>query len=140
MPRSGFLGVLFLSLVALVAGLVGYQAGLTSNAVASGATVVVTGGFPGFGTLFFLLFLGFLFFSFAGRRRAHWAGGHGHGLWGRGAGPGGGQDGHGSFGGPGDPGDPRRQWVVEMHRSLHAEDKETARRSDGIPPDHSPAG
>ena len=55
MRRNGFLGILFLVLVAVVAGLVGYQAGLTSSAAAAGATVVVTGGFPGLGFLFVLL-------------------------------------------------------------------------------------
>ena len=113
MRRTGFLGILLLGLVAIVAGLIGYQAGLTANAVGAGATVVVTGGFPGFGTLFFLLFIGFLLFAFGGRRRG-WAGHAGHGPWGM-----------GMRGGPGsapDPSDPRRQWVAELHRSLHAED------------------
>ena len=116
MRRTGFLGILLLGLVAVVAGLVGYQAGLASNAIAAGTAVVVTGGFPGFGFLFFLLFIGFLFFAFAGRRRGPWGPGHGHGPWAGRMGPGG-------FGGPGttDPSDPRRQWVAEMHRSLHAE-------------------
>jgi hypothetical protein len=116
MRRSGFLGILFLGLVALVAGLVGYQAGITSSAVAAGATVVVTGGFPGLGFLFFLLFLGFVFFAFAGRRRAAWGPsfgpGHGHGPW----------AGRMDPGGPGGTADPRRQWIADLHRSLHEED------------------
>ena len=126
MRRSGFLGILFLGLVAVVAGLVGYQAGLASNAIAAGTAIVVTGGFPGFGFLFFLLFIGFLFFAFAGRGRRHWAPGHGHGAWT-------GQMGPGGFGGPGttDPSDPRRQWVAEMHRSLHAEQAAADRPADG---------
>ena len=130
MRRTGFLGILLLGLVAVVAGLVGYQAGLASNAIAAGTAVVVTGGFPGFGFLFFLLFIGFLFFAFAGRRRGPWGPGHGHGPWAGRMGPGG-------FGGPGttDPSDPRRQWVAEMHRSLHAEDAAASR-----PPDPTPAG
>lgn len=106
-------GLLITAAIALTAGVIGYQAGLTSSAAAAGATVVVTGGFPGFGTLLFLLFLGFLFFSFAGRRRAGWGPG-----WGAGRG-------HGPWAarmGSGDPSDPRRQWVAEMHRRLHEED------------------
>ncbi len=127
MRRSGFIGILFLGLVAIVAGVVGYQAGLASNAVASGATVIVTGGLPGFGFLFFLLFIGFLFFAFAGRRRGSW--GHGHGPWVERMGPGG-------FGGPtdpADPADPRRQWVADLHRSLHEEETTTGRPAAGTP-------
>jgi hypothetical protein len=126
MRRTGFLGILLLGLVAVVAGLVGYQAGLASNAIAAGTAVVVTGGFPGFGFLFFLLFIGFLFFAFAGRRRGPWGAGHGHSPWAGRMGP-------GSFGGPGtiDPSDPRRQWVAEMHRSLHAEQAAADRPADG---------
>ena len=115
MRRSGFLGILVLALVAIGAGLIGYQAGLTANAVAAGATVFVTGGFPGFGFLFFLFFLGFVLFSLAGRRHG-WAGQGGYGPWGMGT----------RAGGPGsasDPSDPRRQWVAELHRSLHAEEE-----------------
>ena len=73
MRRSGFLGILFFGLVALVAGLVGYQLGLASHAVALGATVVVVSGFLGFG---FLLFLGFALIVLSGRQRgpgAPWA-------------------------------------------------------------------
>ena len=121
MARSGFVGILVVGLVAIVAGLIGYQAGLTSNAVASGATVVVTGGFPGFGSLFFLFVLAFVAFSIAGRRRGAWIGHHGHRPWTPGP----------SAGGPG-PGpeapDPRRQWLADLHRSLHAEE---AARSQG---------
>jgi hypothetical protein len=116
----GLFGVLLLAFVAIVAGLIGYQAGISSNAVAAGTAVVVTGGFPGFGFLFFLFFIGFLFFAFAGRRRGPWGHGYGHGGWGgrMGGGPGG----PGGSGGPGDSSDPRRQWVADIHRSLHAED------------------
>ena len=120
MRRTGFLGILLLVLVAAVAGGIGYQAGLASTAAASGATVVVTGGFPGFGTLFFLLFLGFLVFAFAGRRRGSW--GPGHGPWSR----------HGGRGGADDP---RRQWVADMHRRLHEEEA-----SDGPSTPGAPAG
>jgi hypothetical protein len=134
MRRTGFLGIVLLGLVAVVAGFVGYQAGLTSNAIAAGTAVVVTGGFPGFGFLFFLLFIGFLFFAFAGRRRGHWRPGHGHGPWAGPMGPGG----HGGPGpggsGPGgttDPSDPRRQWVADLHRSLHAAETAADRPADG---------
>ena len=126
MRRTGFLGILLLGLVAVVAGLVGYQAGLASNAIAAGTAIVVTGGFPGFGFLFFLLFIGFLFFAFAGRRRGPWGPGHGHGPWAGRMGP----------DGPGgsvttDPSDPRRQWVADLHRSLHAEEAIANRPADG---------
>ena len=108
MRRTGLIGLLFLTFVAIVAGLIGYQAGLASNAATAGATVVVTGGFPGLGTLFFLLFVGFLFFAVAGRRRGAW--GHGNGPWaGRMAAT--------------DPDDPRHRWVADMHRRLHEEDE-----------------
>ena len=130
MLRRGFVGILILGLVAVVGGLIGYQAGLTSTAVASGATVVVAGGFPFFGfffLLFPLFFVGFAFFAFAGRRRGPW--GHGHGPFPGPMGPGG----PGHAGGPGGPGDPRRAWVAEMHRSLHAEDAAADRSPDATP-------
>ncbi len=111
----GFLGVLFLGLVALVAGLIGYNAGLTSTAAAAGNVVYVTGGgFGGFGLLFFLFFL-FLIFSFAGRRRM-WGGGHGYWGPGYGRGPWGGPTG---MTGPDASNDPRRQWIADFHKSLH---------------------
>ena len=119
MRRTGLVGLLFLTFVAIVAGLIGYQAGLASNAATAGATVVVTGGFPGLGTLFFLLFVGFLFFAFAGRRRGAW--GHGHGPWtGRMTAT--------------DPDDPRRRWVADMHRRLHEEDEGRAAGGTGANP------
>lgn len=114
-------GILLFALVALVAGVIGYQAGLTSSAATAGATVVVTGGFPGFGTLLFVLFIGVLFFAFAGRRRAGW--GHGHGPWGHRM-------------DAGDPSDPRRKWVAEMHRRLHEDE---AGRTPDVPPSAPPA-
>ncbi len=123
MHRSGLFAVLILAAVSVVSGLIGYNAGLTSTAVAAGTTVVVTGGFPGFGTLFFLFFLFFMTsmaFGFSRRKRAWMAGHegrHGHGPWGAG-GPGFGP----GFGPMGNPGDPRRQWVAEMHRRLHEEE------------------
>jgi len=131
MLRRGLLGVLLLGIAALVGGLIGYQVGLTSTAAAAGATVVITGGFPGFGFLLFLFFVGFAFFAVAGRRRGPWGRGHGHGPWAGPMGPGGPM----GTGGPGGSSDPRRQWVAEMHRSLHAEDAAASR-----PPDPTPAG
>lgn len=111
----GFFGVLFFGLVALVAGVIGYNIGLTSAAGAVERVVYVGGGgFGGFGLLFFLFFL-FLVVSFAGRRRA-WGGGHGHWGAGYGRGPWGGPTG---TSGPDASNDPRRQWVADMHRSLH---------------------
>ena len=138
MLRRGLLGVFLLGLVAVVGGLIGYQVGLTSRAAAAGTTVIVTGGFPGLGFLFFLLFVGFVFFALAGARRGRW--GHGHGPWAGPGGPGapmgpGGPGRSGPLGGPGDPSDPRRQWIAEIHRSLHADDSAAAR-----PPDATPAG
>jgi hypothetical protein len=120
----GFLAFLFLALVALGAGAVGYNIGLsqavTTTAGAAGATVVY-GGWHGawflfpFGLLLFPLFLiaffGFLSFAFGPRRR--W----GRGPWGRpyGDGP------------MGSRWDPRREWIAEAHRRLHEE--EAARTS-----------
>lgn len=125
--RSGFLGVLFVGLVAIVAGLVGYQAGLASTAVEAGRTVVVGGWFPGFGFLFFLFFL-FVLFSFAGRRR-YWGGGHGYWGPGYGRGPWGGPTG---MTGPDASTDPRQQWIADYHKSLHeAESKPDATSSTG---------
>ena len=143
----GFFGVLFLAVVALVAGLVGYQIGITSHAVDGGGTVYVGGGFPGFGTLLFLLFIGFLFFGIAGRgHRGHWGhgygGGYGRGPWGGGGGP----------MGPGGPGnqtgqggsaawtDPRQQWVADMHRQLHANDAPGAGGTNANPGTTGTAG
>jgi hypothetical protein len=106
----GLLGVLFTGTVALVAGVIGFQAGIASNIGAAGGVIYLGGGFPGLGFLLFLLFIGFVLFAIGGRRRA-WArgpmGGPGH--WG----------GHGPWG---TDGDPRRAWVAEAHRRLHEEE------------------
>ena len=105
----GLIGVLFTGVVALVAGAIGFQAGIASNIGAAGGAVYLGGGIPGLGFLFFLFFIGFLLFAIGGRRRA-WAHGPmgGPGRW----------AGHGSF----DDGDPRRQWVADAHRRLHEEE------------------
>jgi hypothetical protein len=102
-------GALVVGAIALTAGVIGFQAGVASNVASAGGVVWLGGGFPGFGFLVFLLFIGFLFFAFGGRRRAL-----GHGPMG----------GHGSWGdrGPWGDGDPRRQWIADAHRRLHEED------------------
>jgi hypothetical protein len=110
----GLIGVLFTGVVALVAGAIGFQAGIASNIGAAGGAVYLGGGIPGLGFLFFLFFVGFVLFAIGGRRRA-WArgpmGGPGH--WG----------GHGSWG---TNDDPRRQWVADAHRRLHEEEAAAA--------------
>lgn len=124
----GFLAFLFLGLVALGAGLVGYNIGVsqavTTTAAAAGAPVVYAGPhFAGFGwwffpfgfllfPLFLLGFFGFLAFVFGPRRR------FGRGGWGR--------HGYGPMDGSWDP---RRQWIAEQHRRLHEEDARNAAAS-----------
>ena len=130
------LGILFTGVIALTAGLIGFQAGVASNIATAGGVVWLGGGIPGLGFLFFLFFLGFLFFAIGGRRRA-WARGPMGGGWG----------GHGSGGGngPWGDGDPRRQWVAEAHRRLHEEDGAAAgaqgpTANAGSPDDRPSAG
>ena len=110
------LGVLLVTVTALVAGTIGYQVGV-SSAVAQAATTAGTVvyhagwgiGFPWFGFLFFPFFLfllfGFFAFAFGGRRR--WGGGPG---WG------------GGYGYTGNPDDPRYRWVADAHRKLHEDE------------------
>ena len=109
-----FLVLLFTGLVAVAAGVAGFQAGVASSLAAGTggvpAIVYLGGGFHFGGFLFFLLFVGLILFAVGGRRR-RW-GGHGHAG---GFGPMGG-------GGPMSDGDPRRQWVAEAHRRLHEEE------------------
>ena len=110
----GLIGVLFTGVVALVAGAIGFQAGIASNIGAAGGAVYLGGGIPGFGFLFFLFFLffvGFLLFAIGGRRHAwaRWAARH----WAAPA--------------PGaTDGDPRRAWVADAHRRLHEEEAAAA--------------
>ncbi len=120
----GLLGVLFTGVVAITAGVIGFQAGVASNIGAAGGAVVLGGGlFPGLGFLFFLFFIGFLLFAFGGMRRRAWGYGPMGGP-GRGAGP-----------APGPEGDPRRQWIVEAHRRLHEEEAAAgASPAAAIPP------
>lgn len=118
----GFLAFLFLGLVALGAGAIGYSIGLSQHvatAAANGAPVYAGGWhwggmffFP-FGfflvPLFFIAFFGFLAFAFGPRRR----------RWGR-------YGGYGPMGfgpyGPGAGDDPRGTWIADAHRRLHEEE------------------
>ena len=137
----GFLAFLFLGLVALGAGAVGYNIGVsqavTTTAGAAGATVVYAGGWHLGGLLLlplafflvpvlFMTFFGFLAFAFGPRRR------FGHGGWGGHGGWAGAEGGHGPMGagfGPGHGYDRRREWVAEAHRRLHEEEARTASTS-----------
>ena len=123
------LGVLLVTVTALVAGAIGYQVGV-SSAVAQAATTTGTVvyhagwgfGFPWFGFLFFPFFLflcfGLFAFAFGGRRRC-------------GGGPGWG-GGYGANGYPGNLDDPRYRWVADAHRKLHED--EAAGRTPPAPP------
>lgn len=80
-PRFGFIGLFVSLLIAIVAGVIGYNMGLSAGLAttgASGATRIIYApggfGFGGFGLLFGILFL-VLIFSFI--RRAAWGGSHG---------------------------------------------------------------
>ncbi len=115
-------GFLILVATALVAGAVGFQAGVASNVAAAGGVVWLGGGFPGVGFLFFLVFIGVLFFAFAGRRRGPWGMHPGHGRW-----------------GPMTDGDPRRAWIADAHRRLH-EDEARAAGSAPTADGGSPSG
>ena len=112
-------GILLIVFTAIAAGIAGFQAGVASNVAAAGGVVWLGGGIPGLGFLFFLLFVGFVFFAFGSRRR--------------GAGPWGMHPGHGRWGAI-DDGDPRRAWIAEAHRRLHEEEARTA-GSDPAGPD-----
>lgn len=112
--------------IAIGAGALGYQAGVTSAAGAAGAgagTVVIGAGFHLFGMFLFLPFLFFSFIALAalvGGRRRH------HGPWGMHWAA----DGRGGWGGPMGPHGPfadgRRAWVAEAHRKLHEEEARAA--------------
>jgi hypothetical protein len=88
-PRFGFIGILGALLIAVVAGVIGYNLGLGANVAATtdGATHVVYApwgygfGFGGFGLLFGILFFVLIF---ALIRRAAWGGRgwYGRGGWG----------------------------------------------------------
>jgi hypothetical protein len=95
MRAFGFIGVLATLLIALVAGVIGYNLGLGANvasvATTGGATVVYPGwgfgfGFPFFGFIFAILFFVLIFGLI---RRAAWGGHRGSGFGPGGYGPGG---------------------------------------------------
>ena len=124
-------GVILVGVTAIVAGAIGYQAGISSTvataAATSGTVVYHAGwgfGFPWFGFLLFPFFLFLLFglfaFAFGGRRR--WGGGPG---WGYGP--------HGWTGGQDDP---RYRYIADAHRRLHEEE---AARAAGTTPASSTA-
>jgi hypothetical protein len=121
----GLLGVLTVAVIALIAGGIGYQIGLSSavatTATTAGTVVVHTGwgwGFPFFGFLLFplcfFLFFGLIAFAFGGRRR--WGGGPGWGY----------------NGGYPSQDDPRYRYIADAHRRLHED--EAAGRSSTAPP------
>ncbi len=125
----GLLGVLFTGGVALVAGAIGFEAGIASNIGTAGGAVYLGGGIPGLGLLVFLFFIGFLLFAVGGMRRRAWAHGPmgGPGCWG----------GHGPWG---TDGDPRRAWVADAHRRLHEEEEaRPAGTTTGTPDTAGPA-
>jgi hypothetical protein len=123
----GFLGVLGVLFVGLLAGAIGFWAG-----VASGAGTVVAGsaaapayiwwGGPHlgglvFGFLFLFLFIGLIAFAFGGRRRGPWGRGWYRGGWG--------------YDPMANPSDPRHQWIADAHRRLHEEDARRAGQANG---------
>ena len=121
-----FLAFLFVALVALGAGAIGYNIGVshavTTTAAAAGAPVVYAGWWNGgfffwpfaifLVPLFFFCFFGFLAFVFGGRRR--------FGPWGR----------YG-YGPAGEGWDGRQQWIEDAHRRMHEAD---AARAAGSTP------
>ena len=120
-----FIGFLFFGLVALVAGTLGFQAGVAS-ALAGGtgnsAAVWFLIGGPHLGGLFFLFIVFAIVMAISGaRRRRHW-----HRAWT--SGPDGSPMGRGPWSGSGPmggrfaDGDRGRAWVSEMHRTLHEAD------------------
>ncbi len=120
----GFLALLFLGLVALGAGAVGYHVGLSSAVGAVGPVAVHAGVWP-VGALLLLPFAFFLvpllfisFFGFLGfalgphrRFRDRWADDRGYGPMGFGR---------------RDRWDARHGWVAEAHRRLHEEEARAA--------------
>jgi hypothetical protein len=113
MRSFGLIGVVVAALVALAAGVIGYNLGLGANVAASGTTVTYPyWGFGfGFHPLFGLLF-GILFFIliFALIRRAVW-GSHGHAY-----GPG-----WGRRGWYGPDGQGREEMLERWHRQAHGD-------------------
>lgn len=107
---SRTVGALLVVLVAIVAGIIGFQAGVAADVAGSTAAAPAAYwyAFPHFfgfgGFLFFFLIVLLLFAAFGGRRRA-WGGPR---NWG----------GYGPMG----EGDPRRDWIADAHRRLHEEE------------------
>lgn len=119
MRAFGLIGVIVAALVALVAGVIGYNIGLGANLAASGTVVARPyWGFgffhPFFGLLFGILFLVLIF---ALIRRAVW-GGHSHG-WGR----------HGWYAPSGPGGQTREEMLERWHRQAHGEPEGSTGRS-----------
>lgn len=134
MRPSGWLGAILVLLITLIAGGVGFAIGTTTTLpeATTGTAGFVPGawgwhpvgwGFPFF-PLFGLLLVFLLIATLVGiGRRAAWAGRHGYGGYGWGAGP---------FG----PGDPRRAAFDDWHRRAHeqAPSSPWQDRPGGTPP------
>ena len=111
MRTPGWLGVILVFLIALVAGGIGFAIGTTTTLPADASGVVAAvpvawhgWGFPFFPILGILCFFLFIAFVMGMARRAAWAG---RGWYGP----------HG-WGGPGN-GDPRRAMLDDWHRQAH---------------------
>jgi hypothetical protein len=127
--RFGFIGIFVSLLIAAVAGVIGYNVGLSAGIATTGdagATHVVYApwgfGFGGFGLIFGILFLVLIFSLF---RRAAWGG------WGGGYGRGG----RGGYGGPGPdharmPG-PMEPALDDWHRRAHGDSPSTGEANSG---------
>lgn len=118
MRAFGLIGVVVAALVALAAGVIGYNIGLGANVAANGT--VVAHPYWGFGFFhpFFGLLFGILFIVliFALIRRVAW-GGHGHGWGGHGHGWGG----PGWYGPGGPSGQTREEMLERWHRQAHGD-------------------
>jgi hypothetical protein len=130
------LGVLVVGATALIAGAIGYQAGVSSavaTTAATGGTVVYHAawgfGFPWFGLflfpLCFFLFFGLIAFAFGGRRR--WGYGNGGPGW-------------GWNGGYPSQDDPRYRYIADAHRRLHEDDAGRSGQQTPPAPPATPAG
>jgi hypothetical protein len=120
MRAFGLIGVVVAALVALAAGVIGYNIGVGANVAANGTAVVRPYWGFGFFHPFFGLLFAILFFVliFALIRRAAW-GGRG---WG----------GHGWYGPGGPNGQTREEMLERWHRQAHGEqDNAAASRGQG---------
>ena len=125
-------GLMITVVIAFVAGVFGYNVGLSAGVAASGTAVAYPAygwGF-GFGFPFFGLFFGliFLFIVFGILRRVIWGGGHRDWGDGHGYGP----RGYGRRGWPGDkPLPPMADEMLQRwHRDAHGEPGSAAERGD----------